>query len=129
MLRMILATLGAMMIAVPALADSDMPQHPREYPCTWVHGRYIFANGSGIRRIWIIGTHRIVHMWDEDDTPMPAALTRYDHSIVDRLLQNDDAFLFGNFLICPLERDRPGFSRHMRIRGARHLIWNGKPYH
>ena len=128
MLRMILTALGVIMFAGPAMADSDMRQHPHEYPCKWVHGRYGNYQGSGTRRIWIIGTHHIVHMWDEDETPLPADLVSWNNAEIDRFYQQSDRFLYGDFRICPLERDVAGHSRHVRIRGARHLIWNSKPY-
>ena len=60
---------------------------------------------------------------------MPAILVRWNNGEIDRFHQQTDHFLYGDFRICPLERDRQGFSRHVRIRGARHLIWSGRPYH
>jgi len=116
MLRMIATALGVIMFAVPALADSDMPQHPHEYACYWVHGRYVIANGSGVRRIWIIGTHRVVHMYDEDMTALPPPLDRQTWNSPD---------LYGDFRICPLARDIPGHSRPVRIRGVRRLVVGG----
>jgi hypothetical protein len=114
--------LGLMLIGVCEAAYAQMPKTVREQPCYWVHGRYGAYIGSGLRRIWIIGTTRIVHMWDEDKTPMPPAVDRY-HTI-----KPPRDFLYGDFKICPLESDRPGVSRHIRIRGARNLIYQGKPF-
>ena len=71
------ALIAATALCSASAASAHRPAAPHEYPCFWVHGRYGVYLGSGIRRIWIIGTHRIVHMWDDDPTPAPKAIKDY----------------------------------------------------
>lgn len=120
-MRFALAVAASIFLAASS-AEAQMHKDMHEYPCQWVHGRYGLYLGSGVRRIWIIGTRRIVHMWDEDETPLPSALLRF------RDEREPGAFLYGDCKICPLEPDQAGVSRHIRIRDARRLIYKGKPF-
>jgi len=90
--------------------------------CKWVHGRYVVANGSGIRRIWIIGTHRVVHQYD-DDNIRPKAIRHYE-----KINAWSGEGLYGDFYICAVEKSRPGHMQHVHICGTRHLIYRGKRF-
>ena len=42
---------------------------PRETgECGWVHGRFAIYNGSGLSRIWVIGTSHMLSLRDSDDS-------------------------------------------------------------
>ena len=56
------------LIAAALLATSDPPKQTGQ--CRWVSGRFNLWNGSSVRRIWIIGTRRVVAVRDQDaDVP------------------------------------------------------------
>lgn len=88
--------------------------------CGWVHGRYAIYNGSGVRRIWVIGSHRIVALADDDqDIPPVIAHYRQDPS---------GGVLYGDFYICAREASRPGHMQHVRLVRTDHLVLRGKPF-
>lgn len=87
--------------SLPARADQ----------CRWVRGRYRVYNGSSIRRIWIIGTNRIVAMRDGD--PYEPPMIR-NHGVPGNSL-------YGQFLICARERSRPGRMQHVRIKATKNI--------
>lgn len=109
-----LATAGS--LAVP-------PQRAGE--CKWVHGRFLIYNGSGVRRIWLIGTRRIIALTDDDEN-IPPEISRYQSGHVDHLGRGDG--LFGDFYVCARERSRPGWMQHVRLVRTRNLIFRGRPY-
>lgn len=112
-------------LAGPAVA-APWPPPAKTGMCGWVHGRYAVYNGSGIRRIWVIGTHRIIAAPDAvPNSSFPAPLRRYMATAHDGGLA--DA-LFGDFRVCAVENHRAGRMQHVRIVGARHLVWRGKPF-
>jgi hypothetical protein len=71
-------------------------------PCFEHHGRLAVSNGSGLT-IWMIGTTRRVRVENELATP---SLKKYLS-----MTSDDESFIYGDFKVCPLERDKPG---HMR---------------
>ncbi len=88
--------------------------------CFSVHGRIIVANGIPYR-LWVIGTHRVL---------APDAVPQK----VENLLEMDrvhpmSVSVFGDYEVCPLEKERPGWIRAVCIEGASHLVatdWQGK---
>ncbi len=108
---------AALTLAAPL---NKPPAHAGD--CAWVHGRFVVANGSSIQRIWVVGTHRIINLYD-DDTNLPPAVARYER---DQGLEGDG--LYGDFHVCALERSRPGWMQHVRMTGARRLIFKDKPW-
>lgn len=66
--------------------------------CRHIHGRLSNWNGNPTRRIWIIGTKRMLGL--RDDTSLPQALEI-------RLGDFDDE-VFGNFEFCPFTLEKPG---------------------
>jgi hypothetical protein len=105
-----------------SLAPTSPPRHTGD--CEWVHGRYLVANGSSVRRIWIIGTKRVVAISD-DDNQVPPAVTRYEHANPEML---SDAPLYGDFHICATQPSRPGWMQHIHLTATRNLIFQGKPF-
>ncbi|MBY0282440.1 MAG: hypothetical protein K2W81_00595 [Sphingomonas sp.] len=86
--------------------------------CGWVHGRFRIANGSSIQRIWIVGTHHVVALYDNDDH-YPRSLRRLVDS---KQYRPFDSAVFGQFFICARERWITGHLQHVRIRNARNLV-------
>lgn len=92
--------------------------------CKWVHGRFDVWNGSGVRRIWVIGTHRLIALWDADDN-VPQAVRDYVYS-GPYLLKADG--LYGDFRVCALEPSRVGHMQHVRLIAVRDLKFRGQPF-
>ena len=104
----------ALFAAVSAGAAAAAP--PAAGPCFWVHGRLFAANGNPTFRVWPIGSKRILGVGGGEDPALPApvsALTQPDAFKVD---------LYGDFRVCPLTRDRPGWMRMVRINAVRRLL-------
>ena len=114
-------------VLTAVLLNASIPNSPpaRTGDCKWVHGRFAIYNGSGVRRIWLIGTHRIIAIYDEDDK-IPPAIARYQSNATD--YRGFDDALYGEFYVCALEPSRPGWMQHVRIVRTRKLIFRGKPY-
>src|SRR5215469_3395367 len=72
--------------------------------CFTVHGRYAVYIADGQEEIWIIGTHRLLRPVKGSE-PLQEKL----HGI-----ENQKA-LYGDFTVCPLEKDTPGSMRNVRI--------------
>jgi hypothetical protein len=92
--------------------------------CHWVHGRFVVANGSMVQRIWIIGTHRLVAMHD-DEQAIPTAILAYEEGLFSNHI-ND--FLFADFRICALEDSRPGWMRFVRVTDVRNPRVGGERF-
>ena len=102
-----------MLVALLALAAPISLPPAKIGQCGWVHGRYAVYNGSNVRRIWVIGT--------DDDEDVPPAISSY---------RQDPAggALFGDFYVCAREPSRHGRMQHVRLRRARNLTLEGKPF-
>jgi hypothetical protein len=100
---------------------------PKTGNCEWVHGRFVVANGSGIQRIWIVGSKRIVAI--PDDYPhLPQALSDYEKAYAWPMEPGVDTDLYADFRICALEDSRPGHMQHVRVEELRNGLVAGKPF-
>lgn len=122
-----IAAAAATLVMLTAFDVSAEPATPsKPFACFWVHGRLDAHNGAPAFRIWPLGTKRVLGVVDtmhEADSPgvLPASV---------QALVSPDAFqvdVFGEFHVCPLMRDRPGFMRPVRLKDARRLI--ARPAH
>ena len=112
-------------LPVPAAAKPASPPPARTGQCGWVHGRYAIYNGSGVRRIWVIGTRRIIGLRDDDERVPPAIEYYRAHAYDSKGLREP---LYGDFHVCALENSRPGHMQHVRLLRTRNLIHKGKPF-
>ena len=69
--------------------------------CFKVHGRLSNWNGNPTRRIWIIGTKRVLGI--REDTALPLALTSRKADF--------DNVETAEFEVCPLTRERKGWMQ------------------
>ena len=115
-----------LLVAVALLVASPSPSGPpkRTGECRWVYGRFNVWNGSGVRRIWIIGTHRMVALRDDDDD-VPSTIRKY---VYDGPYPGKSNGLFGNFFICAREHSSAGHMQHVHIRSTKGLIFRGRPF-
>jgi hypothetical protein len=86
---------------------------PRTEPCFTHRGRLSAQNGIAYM-IWLVGTHRLVGI---DQTEIPEMLSKYLS-----MTSPDQADVYGNFEICPLEPERPGHMRAACVTGASRLV-------
>ena len=93
--------------------------------CRWVRGRYMVYNGSSVRRIWPIGTRRIVALYDYD-AGVPPEIDRYTDDFMTYRGVKDA--LYGDFHVCAREPSRPGHMQHVRLVATRKLIFRGRRF-
>jgi len=85
--------------------------------CFEVHGRLSFGSGNPSLRMWRVGTKRYLGVWDDEEPIVPANLAA--------VLQPPDAVwrtVFGDFVVCPFTKERPGWMRMVCIEAARHIV-------
>jgi hypothetical protein len=109
-------------VAALLLASAAASSHPfplRAGDCQWVHGEFAFWNGSGIRRIWVIGTKHILNLHDTDD------------DVPDHRFSMDNAWpkevYYGDFRVCALEKFIPGHMQPVQLKAFRKLVVEKSP--
>ena len=109
--------LGLWLSSSPAVAEQPSWKCPAQAiePCVKRHGRLSSQNGIALR-IWLIGTTRMVALAN-DVEDLPRLLQKY----LD-MTSPDHSYVFGDFDICPVEADRPGYSRRVCVAGAEKLV-------
>ena len=90
-------------------------------PCFVVHGRLSAWNGTPSIRIWRVGTKRMLGVFDASGTEdggetVPAS--------VSKLLAGDVSAteIYGNYEVCPFERQRLGVMQPVCIDNASNLV-------
>src|SRR5687768_11767318 len=81
--------------------------------CVTRRGRLSSQNGIALR-IWLIGTKRSVGV---SETEIPASVGKYLE-----MTSDDHSQVYGDFEICPLERDAPGRMRSVCVSAASRLV-------
>src|SRR5262245_56051501 len=84
-------------------------------PCFKHHGRLSSQNGVALK-VWLIGTKRIVGL-DNDIAELPPEVRKYME-----MTSSDHSYVYGDFEICPLEKDTPGHMRSVCVAGAEKLV-------
>jgi len=64
--------------------------------------------------LWPVGTHRLLRVKSGPDS-------LYKLLDDDRIRNASNYFIFGDFVVCPLEKEIPGAMRSVCIRSARNL--------
>ncbi len=90
--------------------------------CRWVRGRFAIYNGSGVRRIRILGTRRIVVIPDQV-TALPEALEHYQGADPPEVQP-----LYARFRVCALEDSRPGRMQHVRVDAVEGGMLGGRAF-
>jgi hypothetical protein len=103
----------------PLLSAASVPQYSEAYPCYWVHGRLAPANGNPMWRIWPSGTKRLLGVVgnrpgdDADFASWPLALRHANPGFT--------RIVWGDFRVCPVTPERPGWMRFVHIKDVRVL--------
>jgi hypothetical protein len=117
--------------AVPRTGATAQRQIPCKVPenasmCYWTRGRLAFYNGNPPYRVWKVGTKRVLGVFsgtaawppkdqsDQLDPELPNNLRT--------LFKPPGNRIFGDFEICPLESERPGWMQAVCIESATHLF-------
>ncbi len=108
--------------------------------CYWTHGRLAVANGNPAFRIWRIGTHRILGVFNgpshfppltvaDDESPeFPPELDRaYEvdnraHKRATGIMWAIPPPVFADFEVCPLDPERKGWMQSVCIESARNIF-------
>jgi len=84
-------------------------------PCFTHHGRLSSQNGTALK-IWLVGTKRVVGL-ENDVDELPSVVKKYlDMTSIDH------SYIYGDFEICPVEKDSPGHMRRVCVTGAQKLV-------
>jgi len=86
-----------------------------------VHGRMSVANGTPSVRIWVIGTHRVLGVVQQDETfeDLPANIRHLWAAHGDDAMWSSS--IFGDFRVCPLTKSKPGWMQFVSVKSGVHL--------
>jgi hypothetical protein len=93
--------------------------HPRLIGrCFTVHGRLSTYSGNPALRLWKVGTRRMLGI-SEQRFALPGYrnVPEYIESQI-----NQDVAMFGDFLVCPFTRSRPGEMQLICIESGKNLV-------
>ncbi len=102
-------------------------QHSRNLvgKCFRIRGRLLAYNGAPTFRIWPVGTHRLLgvngsgaHADDADQPDLGPLLQDVTPSGGDWF----KASVYGDYLVCPFTRSRPGHMQFVCIAKAAHRV-------
>lgn len=107
-------TVVSVLAGVPLTGQQSWtcPAPPLE-PCVKRHGRLSSQNGIALK-LWLIGTKRVVALKNDS---LPSEIRKYLE-----MTSEDHSYIFGDFLVCPLEPDTPGRMRQACVTGAEKLV-------
>lgn len=92
-------------------------------PCQKIHGRAHLYTGDGQLRIWHIGTH---HDFEPDASSWERVQGWLEEGATQAQKEQDpasyagDVFLYGDFVVCPVEPYRKGAVQSARIESVTH---------
>ena len=105
-----------MLVVLALLSNLLSGQGANSFPCFKQHGRFSTQNGTP-QAIWLIGTTRRVRV----DGELPKALADLEDPYM-MLTGDSHSYIFGDFTICPLEKDIPGHQRLVKVTAAEKLV-------
>src|SRR5262245_22499042 len=88
--------------------------------CFSVQGRLSVYNGTPSIRLWPIGTKRLLGIIDLNDTSNAPGPTVLPAEIKTKLDWDKD--VFGNFLVCPLTKQKQGRMQTVCIESGKNLV-------
>ena len=110
-----LGAAGVLAQSIPEGKPSNCPKPPIA-PCTIGHGRFSTQNGI-TQVIWLVGTTRRLDVANEAHNFFPPGVLKYLE-----MTSPDHSYIFGDFTICPIERDTPGRMRAVCVADAKNLV-------
>jgi hypothetical protein len=67
--------------------------------------------------IWVIGTTRRLRVDNNEDDFLPTGISQYLE-----ITSQNHSYIYGDFTICPIEPDRPGYMRSVCVSDAQNLV-------
>jgi hypothetical protein len=83
--------------------------------CAKRHGRLSSQNGIPLR-LWLIGTKQVFAVANSIES-LPSEVRPYLE-----MTSEDHSYIYGDFVVCPLELDAPGNMRQACLTGAEKLV-------
>jgi len=119
----LLMVLGScVVVAYPTTSQSAKSCRTRSNlvgKCFTVRGRLSVYNGTPSIRLWPMGTKRLLGVLDPDNVSSAPGENTIPASVLNKL--NFDRDVFGDFLVCPLTRSRPGRMQTICIESGSKL--------
>lgn len=104
------------LLLAPIMAATNQCECGEKYkiagPSFKVRGRLSFWNGNPSRRIWVVGTKRIIGI--RESTQLPANLKE--------LITCFDDEIYGDFILCPLTARKNGVMQIACVQAADNLV-------
>jgi hypothetical protein len=121
-------TVGLLMLACTVVAQSPTARTPSSCrarsdlvgKCFVVHGRLSVYNGTPSIRLWPVGSKRLLGVLDPEDISVVPSRNTIPASIESKL--DFDKDVFGDFLVCPIDRSRPGRMQTVCIASGKNLF-------
>ena len=88
--------------------------------CLNVRGRLSVYNGTPSIRLWPVGSKRLLGVLDPEDVSGELGPSTIPASVRRQL--DWDKEIFGDFLVCPLTRSKPGRMQTICIESGKNLI-------
>ena len=115
-LRSVLSLLACMFCITSVAGGSDSCVRTKFGECFAIHGRYDLHIADGVEVLQPAGTHRLLRAMSGTkpiytilcDRPFPCATA-------------SEFYIFGDFVVCPLQKDVPGEMRQVCVQHARNL--------
>jgi hypothetical protein len=79
-----------------------------------IHGRAEYGNGTPALRIWRVGTKHKYGVFPDDPKAVPQNLLDALHTF--------DYSVYGDYKICPLEREKAGVMTAAYVKSATNLV-------
>jgi hypothetical protein len=96
-----------------AFAQNSCAQSLSSEKCFGFHGRFAVYTADGKQTLWPVGTRRILRVESGADP-----LLKF---LGDDPVNANNYFIFGDFVVCPLEKEIPGAMRSVCIKSAQNL--------
>ena len=121
-------TVGLLMLACTVVAQSPTGRTPSSCrarsdlvgKCFVVHGRLSVYNGTPSIRLWPVGSKRLLGVLDPEDISAVPGRNTIPASIESKL--DFDKDVFGDFLVCAIDRSRPGRMQTVCIASGKNLF-------
>lgn len=88
--------------------------------CFSVRGRLSLYNGTPSVRLWRVGTRRILGVTDTEESSGRPERPALPESIMEQLGWEKE--MYGDFVVCPLTRSRPGVMQMVCVESGRNLF-------
>ena len=119
------SAVSATVLLMTVLGSASNPEAPCEqslYGAGFrVHARFTVYTGDGQEVLWPVGTHRLLRVVSDTEPLYRAIMGKKEYEIHEFVEMAGEYVVFGDFEVCPLQKDVPGAMRSVCIKKAEHL--------